>query len=74
MLTLFTLVMFRTYHDRQRKAAPFPLYGIWAVDELRLTGNRPGPLLTPKLAAQMTVRPGEDRGQQLIVDSSQDSA
>ena len=74
MLTLFTLVMFRTYHDRQRKAAPSPLYGIWAVDELRLTGNPPGPLLTPKLAAQMKVRPGEDRWQQLIVDSSQDSA
>jgi len=74
MLTLLTLVMFRTYHDRQRKAAPSPLYGIWAVDELRLTGNPPGPLLTPKLAAQMKVRPGEDRWQQLIVDSSQDSA
>jgi len=74
MLTLFALVMFLRYHDRQHNSAPSPLYGIWGVDEMRLTGNPPGALLTPKLAAMMKVRPGEDRWQQLIVDTAQESA
>ena len=68
-LTLISVLEFRNYQARLAASAHPPLYGIWSVDEFRVTGSPDGPLLTPKVAAALHVRPGEDRWQQLIVDA-----
>jgi hypothetical protein len=74
ILVLFSVLMFRNYQARQAASVPSPLYGIWAVDEFRVSGSPAGPLLTPKVAAALDVHQGEDRWQQLIIDSSRESA
>jgi len=74
VLMLLSVTMFHNYEARQARSSPSPLFGIWVVDEFRLTGTVSGPLLTPKVASDLHVGPGEDRWQQLIIDSAQESA
>jgi uncharacterized membrane protein YphA (DoxX/SURF4 family) len=73
-LAFSCLMMSRYYRSLQARSAPSPLYGIWAVDEFQVRGNPAGPLFTPKLAAELDVHRDEDRWQQLIIDTSSQSA
>jgi hypothetical protein len=70
LLILFSVMMFRTYEASQASAHS-PLYGIWSVDEFRVSD---GPLLTPMVATSLHVHSGEDRWQQVIIDSQRHSA
>jgi uncharacterized membrane protein YphA (DoxX/SURF4 family) len=73
-LVFCCLLMSRYYRFHQARSASSPLYGIWAVDEFQVKGNPTSPLFTPKLAAELDVHPGQDRWQQLIIDTSRESA
>lgn len=62
--------VYRGYRGIQTASTvAWPLRGIWIVDDFKVGGDPSRPLLTEKLARDMTVAPGEDRWRELILES-----
>ncbi len=75
VLTHFSLQEYARHNPPRTQRSP--LYGVWVVDEFSVSGNGAGDaapgnssqsFLTPKLAAEMNVAPGQDRWTEMIFE------
>jgi uncharacterized membrane protein YphA (DoxX/SURF4 family) len=57
----------RRYAARQAETRDVPLFGVWEVDQFKLSGNSQ-PLFTDKLAAELHLRPGDDHWRKLVIE------
>lgn len=67
LLSTMTFLSLRTYSRLEAdRAVHGPLYGVWNIDELNVTGDPAGSLFTPKLLQEMKIPAAKDRWQRLV--------